>query len=130
MLTHCVALHSTGEEQGSPTGASSLDGPSRVGTHPSRAQGGSFPQDNCRWAAGPLLWALCQQTLAFNPVEAERRELQTGQVLHVNGSGVSGWKMLPALPVRVCPGLAWRVLAAERARVRRCAHVAREQTSE
>lgn len=37
-------------------------------------------------AAGPLLWAQSQETLAFNPVAAECRELQTGQVLHVNDS--------------------------------------------
>lgn len=77
-----MAPRSTAEGWGSPTGASFLDGPARVGMHPFRAQGRSFPQDNCFWAAAlgsvpGRLWHSTQSKL-------ERKELKTGQVLHVN----------------------------------------------
>lgn len=57
-------------------------------------------------AAGLPLWALCQQTLAFNPVEAECKERQTGQVLHVNGSGE-----LENVPCSASPRVHWPSLA-------------------
>lgn len=64
MLTHLMALLSTGEEGGVTYRASFLDGPSRVGMRPSRLV---EVHSHRIFASQMLLWALCQADSGIQP---------------------------------------------------------------
>lgn len=64
VLTHPMALPSTGEEWGVTYRAFFLDGPSRVGVHPSELVEVHSHRIFASWL---LLWALCQADFGVQP---------------------------------------------------------------